>query len=304
MTGARFRLIGLTMLTGAALAVACGGDDSGGDDDDDQVTNTSGPTTTTNATSQTQTATSSQTTSTISNTTGTSTTGAGGTGGTGGSAGGGGMCQDEGMPTTGGAGEGGAGGEGPMPDSGYTFEEPSEIEDWAMQARNDDCDDCVDTGSLAWSCAVMEVSVTWPADADTVSQKVVLENILGQNALADLTGRTVMASIRMTSDAVQNNGYDIDLGLNDYGGDSDWTYHGTCWSGSTDCPSNRHNTELWGPDDGWKAVSLDAGAAESPDFDESSIIKMALQISTKWWDTGTFDYASAPVTFEVGMYVW
>ena len=305
MNGANFRLIGLTLLTAGAIAVGCGSDNEDDDDDGTTGTPTTGATSTTSpttTTSQTQSATGSGTSNTTSpNNTGSSTTGAGGSGG---------ACMDEGGATTGGGGEGGGAGEGGAPataDMGYLFVEPGEIEDWGIQAATTDCTNCADDGTLAWSCAVMEVSIDWPEAANTASHKFIIENLVEESELRDLSDRTVVASIRMTSPQVDNNGYDIDLGLNDFGDGSDWTYLGTCWSGDTACPEAQHNTELWADDPAWSTLSLPADAG-GDDFDSSGVRKLALQISTKFWEDEdnppTFNYDSAPVTFEVGMYVW
>ncbi len=310
MHGAKFRQIGLTLVTGASLAVACGGDDSGGGGNKTStgsVTSTTGGSTVT--TSQTQSSTSSGTTNT-SGGTNTTTTGSGGSGGTmaaGGSGGMGGMCEDEGGTTAGGAGEGGAAGAAPVAENGYTFVSEDELSDWGIQSA-DGCEGCVDTAELSWSCAVMEVTINWPAAANDETQKVILENLSPSDTeLWDLSGKTVVASIRMTSPQVGNNGYDIDLGLSDFGDGSDWTYSGTCWAGDSACPAARHNTELWADDPNWSLLSLPADADDT-DFDSSGIRKFALQIATKYWtddeNPPTFDYDSAPVTFEVGMYVW
>lgn len=317
MTGARFRTIGLTLLTGAALAVACGGDDSGDDDDDGSATGT--PTSTTgtptSTTTQTQSATSSGTsTGTTGSTTG-STTGTGGSAGTGagGTAGAGGECMDdEPMVTTGGAGEGGAAGAAgagtsdvELTGEGWNFVSASELDDWAITPCADDATNCVDgdDASISWACGVLQVTVNWPEAANTAPHSVQIENLVPEDMLREMDGLTVVARARMTSDWVDGDGYDFNIVAQD---NPDWGWHATCLDSSGAPCAVTPGGSFFAPEDGWVTAMLPITEEAAPDgFQTDGIRKFVIEIASKHWADGEpFTYDSAPTSFEIDYFVW
>lgn len=342
MNGAKFRLIGLGLLSGAALAVGCSGDDSGGggSSDDGGVTTTS--VTTTISTNAINSATSSQSTNGTSNgtsgtttgattgtgttgtgTTGTGTTGTGGAGGTGttGSTtgtGGDPGCEDPApigggsSNEGGGAGEGGAAGAagGEELTEGFNFVDESEVAQWSIVACADDATDCVDDDSatVTYSCGVLQVEIEWPESANTVATKFQIQNVVPEDMLRDLSGKTLYARVRMTSDWVDGDGYDFDLIAQDYIVDADdgndWKWFSTCYNGSGDCPENPSG-ETWAPPD-WVPLVLPMEADLAPDgFAFDGVRKFAIQIATKHWADGEpFTYDSAPTSFEIDYVAW
>lgn len=300
MHGAKLRLIGLTLLSGAGIAVGCGGDDSGGgsgnNDTGTPTTNTvtttitTGSATSSQSTNNTVTSTS---TSTGTTGTGTGTTGAGGGGGDSG-------CTDEDPPvgTTGSAGEGGgagadtSGGEA----MGWNFVDESELEDFNdIEA----CDGCNVT--VGWACGVMEVTVEW-AGANEASQVVNISNTLPEDMLRDMSGATIVMRARMTSDQVDNNGYDFKVFAQDFGDGSDWDWFDTT-HGSTDRPEG----EAFSPAD--IAESMLPLSLAPSDFSTNMVRKMGIQIASKWWqdienpeNNPTFDYTTT--TFEIDYLAW
>jgi len=342
MNGAKFRLIGLSLISGAALAVGCSGDDSGGDDDDDAVTSTTVTTTTVTSTNNINSATSSQSTNGTSNgttngTSGTttgatgsttgatgSTTGTGGattgttgtttgTGGTGGD-----TCEDP-PPIGGGSGnEGGGAGEGGAAGAsggeelteGFNFVDESEVAQWSIVACADDATDCVDdeSASVSFSCGVLHVEIDWPESANTGATKFQIQNVVPEDMLRDLSGKTLYARVRMTSDWIDGDGYDFDLIAQDYIVDdddgNDWKWFSTCYNGSGACPDNPSG-ETWAPPD-WVPLVLPMEADLAPaGFAFDGVRKFAIQIATKHWADGEpFTYDSAPTGFDIDYVAW
>jgi hypothetical protein len=317
----------MTMMAGTALAVGCGGSD--GDDDDDDggnVTATTSPgfTASDTVTSNTQAATTLNTSSTVTST-GTGTTGTttgtntgtttGTTGDAGGAGGGGGAnCEDDEpmVSTTGGGGEGGAAGasSGGEISDGWNFVESDETEAWSIVDCADDATDCVDgdNATVGWACGFTSVTINWTADANTAAQKFQLQNVVGEDMLRDLTGKTIYARIRMISAAVEGHGYDFNVIAQDFIPDSDdtndWKWFSTCYNGEGDCPNNPTG-EAFGPD-AWVPLQLPMRAALAPEgFAFDSVRKFAIEIATKHWADGEpFNYESGPTTFEIDYFVW
>jgi len=339
MNGAKFRLIGLGLLSGAALAVGCSGDDSGSNGNDDTATTSPVTTTTGNATNAVNSATSSQSTNGTANgtasgtangtatgtsgstngtngTTGTtgSTTGTtGSTTGAGGGAGAG--CEDEtpiGGMGSGSAGEGGGAGApaGEELTEGFNFVDESEAGEWSIVACADDATDCVDedTATMTYSCGVLQVEIEWPESANTGATKFQIQNVVPENMLRDLSGKTLYARVRMTSDWVDGDGYDFDLIAQDYIADADdsndWKWFSTCYNGSGACPENPSG-ETWAPPD-WVPLVLPMQADLAPEgFAFDGVRKFAIQIATKHWADGEpFTYDSAPTSFEIDYVAW
>lgn len=298
MHGAKFRLIGLTLLSGVGVAVGCGGDDSGGGSG-----NTTGGTVTTNTVTTTITTASSTSTQSTNNTatststsTGTTGSGTGGTSGAGGGGGDTGCMDDEPMTgTTGSAGEGGGAGAsgGGLMGEGWNFVDESEIADFGdIEA----CDGCNVT--VGWACGVMEVTVEW-AGANEASQVVNISNTLPEDMLRDMSGATIVMRARMTSDQVDNNGYDFKIFAQDFGDGSDWDWFDTTW-GSDDRPQG----EAFGPAD--VADSMLPLSLAPSDFSTSMVRKLGIQIGTKFWEDEdsppTFNYTTT--TFEIDYLAW
>lgn len=235
------------------------------------------------------------------------------------------VCEDDsptgwtGNSAAGAAGAGGAAGaagaagasDGVELGSGFNFVDESEIEQWSIVPCDVEATDCVDeaAASMSFTCGVLQVEIAWPQSANTRATKLRIQNVVSQNMLRDLRGKTLYARVRMTSSWVAGaaNGYDFNLIVQDYVVDdasNDWRSFSTCDNRSGNCPDSASGETF--SDAGWIPLALPMRAELAPDdFAFDSVRGLTIEIRTKHWPDGEpFSYDSVPASFEVDYVAW